>query len=501
MKLNIGVLLFLLLTAAGYGKWIELSNDYIKIGVDNDTGRLTLSTVEGDVSISFDNFKDLLYSKTPPTSFTTLSINDEYFIFGSDSGYFKQRPFIEGNKIITEWVVRDIDVIQEAGITKGASTGLEDTMLISYKIANKTGRTIKIGARIVLDTVLDDIEPKEFGIPGAGNISKETLLSHDGIPGFWYAFDDYSNPILRTVGTFKGEGVVKPDRVIFAAWDRFYDNKWDFSVDSSRDFRRQGTAQMDSAVALFYDPVEKGKDEMRQINTMYGVYGTSVFTGDDMFVSMSVPMELKGPPVPVAVDFNNHSKNPLDRLQIEIIPPQGFKLSPDETNMINYVKVNSGESKKMLWNLTGLNTGGTYNVRIKATGWINEVSQSIEVDKDFSIVSLKTNIKQNIVTEKPVVQVETPVTTVHETLPETVIQKPNPALSEQERKLLMEINELDELISQISKKYEIMMGVYKNLYTTNNSYILDADSDIKNFQSALEEEEEKLSDEMSILRD
>lgn len=166
MKVRILVALLILTSAASsYGRMVEVSNDTIRIGVDDSTSRFWLETVEGELGNSKDNNAPLLYKKTPLTSYTTLNINGENVIFGSDNGNYIKRAYIDGKKIVAGWEYNGLMIVQETGIVNGSSTGLADTMFVSYKIQNKSGRKIKIGTRILLDVMTGNSKPKGFGVP------------------------------------------------------------------------------------------------------------------------------------------------------------------------------------------------------------------------------------------------------------------------------------------------------------------------------------------------
>lgn len=519
---------FLLLLGAGsaYAKFVQLSNDYVMVGVDSDTGRFIMETVQGDTSVPYDDFKPLLYSKAPPTSMTTVSVDGEFYIFGSDDGDFRKRPYLDGKKIVSEWSVKDISVIQEISVVRGTTTGLDDTMLINYKIANKSGRKAKVGLRLLLDTALGDTEPKAFGIPGQGNVDRETQLFQDAIPAYWYCFDDYNNPVIRAQGTVQGNGAIKPDMVVFASWDRFFENKWDITIDSTRDFRRTGTTQYDSSVGLYFNPIDVDKEQQVFFSTLYGVYGTSFFTDKDMLLSLSVPIEPKAPPVPVAVDFVNQSKSSLDRLTFEFTVPRGFSLDQGMSNIVQYVKVEPNGSRKVLWNLISGSIGGNFKVKVKATGIINNNSQTIEAEKNFSINYLESQQRQTAQQSSASVVVDskssTPSSEVAKTTASTAAVSVSstsagtkmtitvitnqavrtiPPLSAEEKRLMREISELDAWITEINNKYEVLMGIYRNIYQSRGDYLQDVDGKIKKYETYLYNQQTELSNQKKLMRD
>lgn len=506
MKRTAVLFIFLFLSAGVMsGKMVELSNDFIKISVDDSSSRFALETVEGEMGNSRDNFMPLLYQKTPLTSFTTININGESVIFGSDSGNFLKRPYIDGKKIISGWEYNGILIVQEIGITIGASTGLDDTMTITYKLNNKSGRKIKAGFRILLDVLTGPSKPKGFGVPGQGTITRETQFFRDNIPPYWFIFDNFENPVIRAQGTLSGAGNTKPDRLVFAAWDRFYDNTWEFAVDSKRELRRIATPEFDSAAAVYYDPIDLEKDQSMLVSTSYGMYGTSFFTEKDMMLSLTVPNDPGHPPIPVSASFINQGKLILDRVQMEIFLPKGFRLSQDETNVFTFIKIETNREYSALWNLTSGSIGGNFKVKVRATAWNENISNVIESDQNFNINYVENPLPTNIVkkpevkpvTVKPVVTA--PVVTITNQM--VVVDEVTNEASPEEEQLVKEINQLDKLIDEINKKYQVLMGIYKNVYKPDQKFMDEIEADLKKYQDSLQHQESILSNEKQLLRD
>lgn len=514
MRTLIASVFLFALTAPFHGRFVEISNDYIKIGADSATARFTAETVAGDPGISQDDRKSILYAKTPLTSFTTLSIDGETVIFGSDRGNFIKRPYIDGKKIVTGWEYSGILVAQELTLTRGVSTGLEDTFLITYKMSNKSGRKRKIGVRILLDVLLGGVKPRSFGTPGQGTIDRETQFVLDKVPATWSAFDDNANPVVRVQGSLSGSGNTRPSRIVFAAWDKFYDHPWDFPLDGNRDFRRLATPEYDSAVALYYDPMELDSDQNMIVSTSLGMFGAGFFTDKDMLLSLSVPNDPGQPPVPVSAQFANQSQNVLDGLLLELTVPRGFTLPAGETNIVNFVKINPSDTKTALWNLTSGTIGGTFKVIVKATAVQGAVSNDIVSEQSFRInykenMGVPTNAVAELPKPKPPVAEPAPVivpvtpvavTNVFNVTNQMVLVEETPQeTSPEEKQLALEIRELDRLIGEINKKYQVLMGIYQNVYRPNETFLSGIDADIRGYESDLRNQESILSNQKKLL--
>lgn len=356
--------------------------------------------------------------------------------------------------------------------------------------------------RVVLDPVLGTSVPKRFSTPGYGNITKETLLFDDSIPSFWYSFDDYDNPVIKVQGTF--DNATKPEKIIFSSWEKFYENKWDFQIDSSMDFRRQGTVQYDSAVGIFYKPVTLSGNISNQITLLYGLYLPGIINEKGMTLSVSVPKEVNSLPVTVGAELKNSGNFPLARLTLELVAPSNFTLAQGETNVIKFLKVDTNESRKVSWNLSGTSSFNANALLVRATALTNSKATNaliIQSEKFFTYYQPSQTLITNAVNTNTAVQIPQTNLTNPLTNAATTYVTPNPAISAEEKTILNEIKGLDNLIDKISIKYEILKGIYRNTYITNSSFLSDLDDDIKYFEERLKGEEESLTNDMTYPRE
>lgn len=503
------ILFAVLFAGKVYARVIDVANQYIRISVDDLTGRFMMETVGGDPDSPLDNDKQLLYKKIPPTSMTTMSINGELIIFGSEQGSYKRRAEVQDNKIITEWSVRGINIVQEISIIKGPSTGREDCMRIVYKIVNNNRQTTAVGARILFDTFLGDTDGAPFRIPGIGDISREALFYRADIPDYWYSFDSFEHPTIRSQGILRGSGVTVPDRVIFASWDRLYDNLWDLNIDSSRELRQTGTSRFDSAVALLYEPLKLEKDDMMIISALYGLYGVSFFSSDQLTMSLSVPAEPNMPPVPVSVEVMNTSQSTLDSLTLNLTLPEGFRLAENESNTIEYLRVGPGEVKKAMWYMDCGTIGGNFTVRVNATGVVNNNSQIVTAEKAFTMNFTENFVvsqnDQNVQLIESQISQQTVQNPVHSNVIVVVPVRTNtvtvqnvstaPVISQEEIDLMKEIDDLTKLIDEVNQKYQVLLGIYRNTYLSNE-LISNINLDLNYYHNRVREEETKLSNQI-----
>jgi len=473
--------------------FIDLTNRYVRVSVDQSTARFILNTLEGNPNNPYDDNVVLLFRKIPPTTLTYIYINGEVFTFGSENGYYVKRPILEEDRISCIWSVKGVKIEQDLSIIKGPSTGIEDTLFIKYIIRNESGGKLSIGLKIILDVTIGENDPNTVGIPGIGSYKNETQLYRDNIPDFWYIFDNYDKPKIKCEGILSGFGNIKPDRLIFSTWSRLVDNPWDMTIDSSREFKDPGSTSYDLAVALQYDPIEVNNEETIFYTTMYGLYGESFFTTRDMQLTINVPVDPKFPPIPVNATFVNKGIVPLDVVQLEILPPEGFSVKKDNEKIYSFSKVNTNQSISVNWDLTCGTVGGTFVVKVKATGILNNTKQSISAEKSFTInyienPTLKTPQEIPEVPEiKPKISEKKIIEEKKEEIPFKVSIK--------EEELLEEIRIIDALINDIDKRYQILMGIYKGVFKDDKEILKNIEEELKIFDEYLLKQETILSNQ------
>ena len=80
-----------------------LSNKHLLVDVDEETGRIFLSTVEGKEDVVGDERINLLFFDKPPSSYTLVYVNRDVVVFGGERGTYVKRPVTIGDRIETVW--------------------------------------------------------------------------------------------------------------------------------------------------------------------------------------------------------------------------------------------------------------------------------------------------------------------------------------------------------------------------------------------------------------
>ncbi|MFC3790090.1 S-layer homology domain-containing protein [Paenibacillus sp. GCM10012307] len=295
--------------AATAPKVTVLQNDFIKVTVDNSTGRFGIRTVEGQPVRKKDQNVDMLFrGDDPETSFTTFKIDGTDYIFGNPykfaSGLFSEitAPKIVSNpngtkQIETVWKIKGVEIKQILMLySDSADKKNSGNVNVRYEVVNRSGARVQLGSRILLDTMVAGNDGPEFQI---GTISTQPLmverkLVHDpkklGIPDedaafyklppYWVMRDnlDLADPLATNViaygfNNFAEGNINLVDEMIVGHWNGLANTKWDYKPNPNLDFTRDtndyGTA--DSAVAFYWLPRALNDKAVQTFETVYGL--------------------------------------------------------------------------------------------------------------------------------------------------------------------------------------------------------------------------------------
>ena len=271
---------------------LRMTNEYIAIVInqnDNSKGRFAVETTGGAPYKESDKNKPLVYGRPNPwTSYTTIRINEENYVFGgnterragknADYGEMITASKVEDGTIKTTYKINDINIEQNLSIVKSTTTGLYDTAQIKYRLTNNSNQSKNIGLRIMLDTMLGENDGAPLRM-GEEAITSDKLFPKNQLSNFYQAFDSISEPKVTSQGTLKGPGVTVPDKVYFSDWGSLADGSWDFDYNPGEDFIRKGGYEVDSAVAMYWENNELAPGESKIFITNYGLGGISIVPG------------------------------------------------------------------------------------------------------------------------------------------------------------------------------------------------------------------------------
>jgi hypothetical protein len=379
---------------------LQIRNNYISVIVNQDkqnNGRFAVDVTGGNPVLDSDDGKPLIYGRPKPwTSYTTIKIDGEDYIFGGETnkragqfgkyGTQVKAPYItERGAIETVYKYGEINVIQSLSFVKSNTTGLPDTAQIKYKIENTGQKRHKVGLRVMLDTMLGSNDGAPFRI-GANSVITDTLYNKNELPVFWQAFDQLSNPHVTAQGTVKGNQVTAPDKLYFADWGSLADGVWSFDYNPNEEFIRKGEFQLDSALALFWAPGFIPPGESRTYISNYGLGGITIVPGI-LSLGVSSPAEVildkQTKSFPVVAYVQNTAEITAKKVVAEINLPDGLTLASNEQQQKKLGNLQSGSTGQLVWQVipkTGVGRELEYGVEVTADNTDdNSVGRSVKV--------------------------------------------------------------------------------------------------------------------------
>lgn len=346
---------------------LEIKNDYISIFVNrnqHNRGRFAIDVTGGAPMRDGDDGKPLIYGHPNPwTSYTTIRIDGKNYVFGGQTkkragkkanyGVLVQAPQIKKNRIITKYKYDQILVTQILSFVKSTTTGLADTAQIRYRITNQGEKPKKVGTRIMIDTMLGENDGAPFRIKNKA-ITFDKLYSKEKTPSFWQAFDTLNNPKVTAQGTIKGSGLTPPNRVYFADWGSLADGTWEFDFNPGQEFMRKGEFELDSAMALFWQPQKLSPGETEDYVTNYGLGGITVVPG---LLSLGVTspaeiiMDKPDKKAQIVAYVQNTAEIKAENVKIKLELPEQLNLKSEQRiKKLNDMK--PGATAQVMWEVS-----------------------------------------------------------------------------------------------------------------------------------------------------
>ncbi len=320
-------------------------NEYVQIGVGDD-GRFVIGTTGGDPETFGDDDRRLIYGylPSPRTSFTTLRLGsgDGSQDYPLPLSVMISDPTVQADGVDTTWQIGDLTVRQTLAPALNPYTGRDDTAVIRYEINNNGTETQEAGLRLMMDVQVGDNDGAPYFVPGNGNLTSEIEFLGEDVPIYWRAFESpvFASDSLRAQGTLQGGLSTPPDRFIIAAWPQLVDTNWDFSIDPERSITD------DSAVALYWDPVDLASGDSIVYITYYGLAGSG---GGQAWIDAPVSPTCEQQTFPVTVWVTNDSDTPFTNGAATLSLPAGLTLTDGESAEKPMGDVPLGQAGSVSW--------------------------------------------------------------------------------------------------------------------------------------------------------
>ncbi len=276
--LRISSILALLLTATlAPLSAVEIDSGRIRLILHEGIGRFSLYT---RATAASDDYIPLFVDQDPRTSGISLVVNDKIYKLGDSS------EFAESSESSTaagtarfRWTSRTLEVVQEfTPVRSPASTEVEG-MRLAIRISNRSRNRLSVGLRFCLDTYLGEENLSHFSSDRHQEIRSELTVSGSDMIRYWLSRSADSPTGAGLVCVTSGSDVTAPDKIVFANWKRLSDASWDYQTSSNRNFNLMPYSINDSAVCMYYDPVDLAAQGSREIVLVLGNLALSNYAG------------------------------------------------------------------------------------------------------------------------------------------------------------------------------------------------------------------------------
>jgi hypothetical protein len=320
------------LFAAGTLSGVTIKNQYIEFGINDFNHRLdTLRTTGGNPELMSDDNKQVIHKKDPSLCSVYVFVDGKAYKVGV-TGRSLRAPFItNANAIVSEWSLGKIEVRQTAAIAIGTTSGLPDSIKLTYEIRNIDSVSHEIGVKMVMDTFIGANDNSPFLVPLNGVVMKERKVTV--VPDYFIGLDSLLEPSVQFQATLLGPGLAGPESVVFSAPEKLNNSGWDIPVDTTKPMRDPATGLPDTGYALFWGPItfpdSTVRGSIKRISTMIGLVGPVLQTGEMVDAALIAPKNVKlGAFSVIALAHNKDKFKSVKNAKIEVsLPPNCTVLS------------------------------------------------------------------------------------------------------------------------------------------------------------------------------
>ena len=254
---------------------LEKNDGRIKLIINERSGQFTIQAKALSGNASYVP----VFAEIPSTNQLFIGVTGK----GAEDIYTSNKytkTLLTGDDIGFEWKSLYLKVTQRFEFVSSIPGRMSDGILITLSLENISEEDLQYGVLYILDTHLGEVEPSPFALGSGSALFNEKTITNTGTIRYWVAgpVDEERPSLMVTTGM---EGTTRPDKVIFANWNRLTSKRWSYETPSNRDFKSYNPLSVpvnDSAVGHYYGFSESGvtrqllKGSVQKISFVMGQY-------------------------------------------------------------------------------------------------------------------------------------------------------------------------------------------------------------------------------------
>lgn len=246
----------------------------------------------------------------------------------------------------------DLDIERKFSIIENSVNGNKDVLEIRLTITNNTDENKNAGARIFLDTMVEDNDNAPLRAAGIGQVKNIVEYAGNDIPRSFQAFSDLDDPTLIGSGSF-AQGADGPSAVQFTDfWKRGEGLHPEIPED---------TQITDSALNIIWDERTLAPGESMTCRTYYGIGSIDINSGSELLLGATkidgnftiADSGTEYNPVSFTSYISNNGLTSLTDPQMSIALPDGVTAVNDKTS-VSYDKLDAGEEQQTTWTVNAV---------------------------------------------------------------------------------------------------------------------------------------------------
>ena len=378
----------------------RISNQYMSFTFNQKTGGFAIETAEGNPQKALDNDIPLLYAedkeRSSGTSFITVRIGDDDYIFGQNYAFFGIDSSLGTVKVSNEqrlieipWTIKGITVTLTAALDNDTQSKTTGNVGLSFKVENNSGKDENVSIRLLLDTALGNrIDAPYFVLDkNLQPTMTETEFTGGEVPYQIRSLDSLTNPTRLSYILMEAQGWnggTKPNKVILGHWANLANVRYDYTPNPNCDFTNYSNdyREPDSAAAIYWENNTVKNGESITSELLYGVGNFSNTTGEAMGIDITTDrVELSadkksyanGGKINVTVNIDNTVDNAVELSNAVVnltVDEKQFKLIGGDSDRITYASLGK-ETKVLRYVLEALPqndlTAGTIYISVTGT--------------------------------------------------------------------------------------------------------------------------------------